>query len=280
MSTRVIDSDTAKTDNFRGYDAHYRRVGNNMPKWEVALANPAAYACKQPWLPASKQAKILDFGCGWGKQLLSLWCAGFHNLEGVELVSEQAQVAAEGVAGRFPVFCMDGRDFVKNRPSTYDLIILNDVIEHIPISESIPLLRCIREALVPGGRIVVRTPNMATLLNGYSRYMDITHLTGFTEISILQVLEQAGFVEHQFVREYYGWPPRTRRPWVALKRLNFKGLANNWLHRTLYAMRGQDPPATIFTMNLIVYAHRPEKENLLQLGDSSAGHYDNSWPVT
>ena len=245
-----------ETRRFGAYEQHYQRVGNELCDWNYAEAHASAFACRQPWLPANKDARILDFGCGWGKQLLSLWCAGFKNLEGVELVAEQARVAAEGVAGRFPVHCMDGRVFLASRQSKYDLVILNDVIEHVPRQETVPLLTCIRQSLVPGGRIVVRTPNMSTLLAGYSRYMDVTHVTGFTEFSILQVLEEAGFDNPQFVREYFGWPPRTRRPWIIVRRLNFRGLFNEWLHRMLYAARSQQPAPTIFSMNLIVYADK------------------------
>jgi 2-polyprenyl-3-methyl-5-hydroxy-6-metoxy-1,4-benzoquinol methylase len=247
--------------NFDNYEGHYKRIGNQIPNWEAALANPSANACRQPWLPAKKDARILDFGCGWGKQLLSLWCAGFTNLEGVELVHEQVRITQEGVAGRFPVHHMDGRTFLQDRPYSYDLIILNDVIEHVPPSETVSLLGCIQRSLVPGGRIVVRTPNMSTLLAGYSRYMDVTHVTGFTEISILQVLEQAGFMKPQFVREYFGWPPRTLRPWKIIRRLNLRGLLNEWLHRLLYAARAQEPRPTIFSMNLIVYADKPAIPN-------------------
>jgi 2-polyprenyl-3-methyl-5-hydroxy-6-metoxy-1,4-benzoquinol methylase len=243
--------------NFDKYEGHYKRIGNQVPDWDAALANPSAHACRQPWLPANKDARILDFGCGWGKQLLSLWCAGFTNLEGVELVSAQARLTQEGVAGRFPVHHADGQVFLQNRYRAYDLVILNDVIEHVPTSQTVSLLACIQRALVPGGRIVVRTPNMSTLLAGYSRYMDVTHLTGFTEISILQVLEQAEFENPQFVREYFGWPPRTLRPWKIIRRLNVRGLFNEWLHRVLYAARAQEPKPTIFSMNLIVYADKP-----------------------
>ena len=250
---------TTETRRFGAYEQHYKRVGNERCDWTYAEAHPSAFACRQPWLPVNKDARILDFGCGWGKQLLSLWCAGFKNLEGVELVDEQARTAIEGVAGRFPVHSMDGRTLLESRQTTYDLVILNDVIEHVPREESVPLLSGIWRSLVPGGRVVVRTPNMSTLLAGYSRYMDFTHVTGFTEFSILQVLEEARFDNPQFVREYFGWPPRTRRPWIIVRRLNVRGLCNEWLHRTLYAARGQEPAPTIFSMNLIVYANRPNQ---------------------
>ena len=249
---------SSETKRFGTYEQHYQRIGNEVCDWNFAEAHASAFASRQPWLPQSKGARILDFGCGWGKQLLSLWCAGFKNLEGVELVPEQARVTVEGVAGRFPVHCMDGREFLESRLGQYDLVILNDVIEHVPIDQTVPLLRCIQQSLAPGGRIVVRTPNMSTLLAGYSRYMDVTHVTGFTEFSILQVLEAAGFANPQFAREYFGWPPRTKRPWIIVRRLNFRGLFNEGLHRTLYALRGQHPAPVIFSMNLIVYADKRE----------------------
>jgi 2-polyprenyl-3-methyl-5-hydroxy-6-metoxy-1,4-benzoquinol methylase len=244
---------------FGDYEQHYQRMGNELCDWKAAVANPSAFACRQPWLPSNKNARILDFGCGWGKQLLSLWCAGYPNLEGVELVESQAKLAAEGIAGRFPVHCADGRAFLEDRPESYDLVVLNDVIEHVPRSETVPLLSCIQRALSPGGRIVVRTPNMATLFAAYSRYLDVTHVTGFTEFSIVQVLEQAGFDNPKFVKEYHGWPPRTRRPWIIVRRLNFRGLFSEWLHRRLYAARGQHPIPEIFSMNLVAYADKPSQ---------------------
>jgi len=241
---------------FAAYSNHYERIGNERCDWNYAESHASQFACRQPWLPADRGAHILDFGCGWGKQLLSLWCAGYRNLEGVEVAQDQAAIALQGVAGRFPVHCGDGRVFLQSRESAYDLVVLNDVIEHVPREETGHLLDCISRSLRPGGRIVVRTPNMSSLLAGYSRYMDVTHVTGFTEFSLLQVLEEAGFRDARFVREYFGWPPRTRRPWIIVRRLDLRGLFNEWLHRMLYAARGQHPAPTIFSMNLIVYADK------------------------
>ena len=39
---------------------------------------------------------------------------------------------------------------------------------------------------------------MANLFASYSHHIDITHVTGYTEYSLMQVLDQAGFHEHRF----------------------------------------------------------------------------------
>lgn len=240
---------------FSDYERHYRRIGNTPPDWAAALRDPRRYAARKPWLPRDRAARILDFGCGWGHQLLALWCAGYRDLEGVELVEAQARVARDGAGGRFRVTCADGRDFVAARPGAYDLIVVNDVIEHVPASGTLTLLRAIHGALRPGGRIVVRTPNMSSLLAGYSRYMDLTHLTGFTEISLTHALEQAGFEEPRYVSDFelnlHLW-----RPWRPLDHIGVRAFVNVAIHRFLYFARGQTPRPTRFGMNLEAWADK------------------------
>src|ERR1035441_7797389 len=114
---------------YKGYDTHYSRMGNTVCDWKTAVQHPDVYASRKAWLPADKEARILDFGCGWGHQLLSLWCAGYRNLEGVEISLEQARAAQCSAAGRVSISCIDGGDFLKDKPYVYDLIILNDVLE-------------------------------------------------------------------------------------------------------------------------------------------------------
>jgi SAM-dependent methyltransferase len=41
----------------------------------------------------------------------------------------------------------------------FDLIVLSEVIEHLEFMEGIELLRKLRDLLLPGGRIIVTTPN-------------------------------------------------------------------------------------------------------------------------
>jgi len=242
---------------FEEYDAHYRRLGNSAPDWARAELQPSRYACTKPWLPLDKRARILDFGCGWGNQLLALWFAGFKKLEGVELAPEQGKVARDAAGGRIPIYSMDGRVFLRRRIEVYDLIVVNDVIEHIPPSEARPFVTQLFRALKPNGCLVLRTPNMSSLLAAHSRYLDATHVAGYTEASLAQLLDQAGFVGHRFVPDSLGWRVSAWRPWTPWRGVALRGLANLMLHKVVYSLRGQAPVPTRFGYNLEAYSHKP-----------------------
>ncbi len=246
-------------NNFDMYDLHYARVGNKPPDWEAADMSPEDYACKRPWLPKSVTARILDFGCGWGHQLLALWCAGYKNIEGVELVSRQARTANECAQGRFPILCMDGREYLIGKEAAYDLIILNDVFEHIPPSDALELLLTLKAALRRGGTLVIRVPNMANIFASYSYHLDITHVAGYTEYSLMQILDQAGFVAHRLVLPDLGLDLRRWRPWIPWRGLNLRTGMDYLLHKGLYWLRGYTKPC-IYGTNIEMYSKKPMDE--------------------
>jgi 2-polyprenyl-3-methyl-5-hydroxy-6-metoxy-1,4-benzoquinol methylase len=239
------------------YNKQYNRVANALPRWNEALADPKRFACNAPWLPKNKEAKILDFGCGWGHQLMALWCAGYQNLEGVEISKDQAAICHFEASGRLPVVNIDGRDFLKNIKDTYDLIILNDVLEHLTVAEAKQTLSIIHQSLQPHGTIVIRTPNMSSLLSSYSLYIDITHISGYTEYSIQQILDQSGFENHCFVTNQWCFSLRSWRPWAPWRGFCLKLLINTLVHKILYQLRGQIPSPSIFDFNLTVYSQKP-----------------------
>lgn len=241
------------------YARHFTRMSNCPPDWEKAERHPSRFACKKPWLPTDHNAKLLDFGCGWGHCLMSLWCAGFRNIIGVELDPEMVRIASECCKGRATIHCADGRDFLRDKKEVFDLVVCNDVLEHFTASEAEDVLRLIYEALVPGGTVVIRTPNMASLLSSYSRYLDITHLSGYTEFSLFQLLDRAGFEDHKVVPDEWGWHPSSWRPWAPWRGLGLRGLLNHCLHRAIYWLRGQAPRPSVFGYNVEVYSHKPRR---------------------
>lgn len=153
-------------------------------------------------LPADKTAHILDVGCGTGHFLRFLELKGYTNIEGIELSSQQAKKTREHV----PVTIHEGdvADLIKTSKETYELITLNDVLEHIPKNEIVPFLKTLKMGLSNTGKLVVNVPQVAGLSTSYNRYNDFTHNLVFTEMSLGQVLRMAGFSEIQFVREK--WP--------------------------------------------------------------------------
>lgn len=154
-------------------------------------------------LPEDKEAKILDIGCGDGKFLFFLQQNGYTGIEGLELSSQQAEEARKHI--KCPVYVIDDTcAFLWEHPSTYQIITLNDVLEHVPKKEVVSFLRAVFEALQPGGNAVINVPQVSGFTSLFCRYNDFTHETLFTEMSLRQVLSLAGFSDTRFIREK--WP--------------------------------------------------------------------------
>lgn len=143
-------------------------------------------------LPAPRDAEFLDVGCGAGSYLLWLRSRGYERLHGVDL-SEVAvsHCHAAGLGGVEHVRDLTG--YLAAHAGAFDVISLNDVIEHFTQDEMLPTLHALRQALKPGGMVLVKTLNMGNVGGIYMRYNDFTHRVGFTETSIRQVLVAAGF---------------------------------------------------------------------------------------
>lgn len=241
---------------YKHYEKHYQRMLNEKPDWEYAEKHPESFRSDKSWLPGDKTARILDFGCGWGHQLLSLWCAGYRNLEGVELVPAQAEIANEMARGRVKITCMDGRKYLDDKHNTYNMIILNDVLEHISYEDAIPLLKQLHCALVDEGTLVIRVPNASSILSTNSLYLDITHKTLYTEYSLMQLLDHTGFIKHSFVNENIRFITILSKRWRHQCALLIRHTLNYCLHRFLYWLRGQKPIPMLFGMNIEVYSKK------------------------
>ena len=115
-----------------------------------------------PLLPADKNAAVLDIGCGMGEFLLFLKQRGHHNIEGVDISGHLIEYCRQ-LVGCPATQIAELRGFLETRRGRYDLIYLGDVIEHLPKPELLLNLEAIRNALCPGGFLLVRTNNAAGL---------------------------------------------------------------------------------------------------------------------
>ena len=163
------------------YTPDYRYFANTRP--EVAALLPA------------RCTHVLEIGCGEGRfaaqmpQRQSYWgvepSAAAERARGV--LDHVFQGTYEQVAGQLP-------------DAHFDLIICNDVIEHMPDHDA--FLQALRRKLVPGALIVGSVPNvrylphlLEVLLQRDWRYrdegiLDRTHLRFFTAASLRRTLGQ------------------------------------------------------------------------------------------
>lgn len=142
-------------------------------------------------LPGSRDANILDIGCGFGSFLYFLQKEGYRNAHGVDISPEQVEAARSlGIAN---VHCEDLITFVENREEEFDGITALDVVEHFPKEEVLPLLDSVNQALKPGGVFIMQSPNASGPFGSAHRYSDFSHEIVFTKESVTQVLRVAGF---------------------------------------------------------------------------------------
>jgi len=97
--------------------------------------------------------RVLEVGCGSGKQLATLAARGW-DVQGLD-VDEEAAAQARKAYG-IPVFCGPLHE-AGFRDEEFDAVVTSHVIEHV--YDPIGLLRESRRVLKQGGRLVVITPN-------------------------------------------------------------------------------------------------------------------------
>lgn len=239
------------------FEKYHDTFYGEMQEWRDYELTSAGYG---EWyydcLPAEKTARILDIGCGDGKFLYFLEKNGYTVIEGLELSSQQAGKARKHV--ECPIHVVeDAIAFLLDHPSTYQMITMNDVLEHVPKNETVSLLRGVLKALQPNGTAVVNVPQVSGFTSIFCRYNDFTHETIFTEMSLKQVLSLAGFSEIRFIAQKWPlkWTPRHLA--YRLARLLWYGLL-----KLIYTIEspGERHPRS-FQVRLVASANRPRHQD-------------------
>ena len=75
------------------------------------------------------------------------------------------------------------------------IVVAFDLIEHFKKDELLEFIDKVYRCLLPGGQLIVHTPNGASPFFGTVRYGDFTHENAFTRNSIRQILLASGFLE-------------------------------------------------------------------------------------
>jgi SAM-dependent methyltransferase len=159
-----------------------------------------------PRIPRDRQAKILVISCGPGYLVDLLVECGYRNVLGID--SDAAKVE-HALRRRLP--CEVGEVFPflsQHQTGEYDCIIPEQELNHLTMDETIAFLGLCRQALRPGGRVIVYAMNGANPLVGSENLAhNIDHFYNLTEYSIAQVLGLAGFqrVEPFALKLYVFW---------------------------------------------------------------------------
>jgi 2-polyprenyl-3-methyl-5-hydroxy-6-metoxy-1,4-benzoquinol methylase len=143
------------------------------------------------FLPADRQAKILDLGCGPGSIIWWLQKRGFSNSSGVDISREQVSVAHS--LGLKTVIHGDVFDYLEAAHADISILIGRDILEHLDKESAYRFIKLSCARLKPGGRLILQIPNAESPFFGRIRYGDFTHELAFTASSISQLALAAGF---------------------------------------------------------------------------------------
>lgn len=199
-----------------------------------------------PWLPADKNASILDIGCGEGALLHFLRDQGFTNLHGFDMSPENIALCRmrgfDNIA-RHDALMLDTFDSIRQ----YDAIFCLDLLEHLPKETAVPFLASIRRRLRRGGCVVVQTPNMGCIFGLFHRYADLTHEHSLTETTAVDLMLASGFdlkdVEVRAAWNATTWLGRVRETYLSL------------LHKLVWLAEDRSRPK-VATKNLLIRGAR------------------------
>jgi SAM-dependent methyltransferase len=173
---------------------HFRRVTGLDKKAFECERKAFARECTK-LLPKDKDARILDVGCGAGHFLYFLDHAGYKNYLGIDISPEQVAFCRDNVTDNVEI--VDAFEFLKLKPDHFDVIFSNNFIEHLDAEQLLRFIRLVHLSMKRGGQAILRTPNMACPFSSGTFWTEITHITPFTERSLVQLLSLGKFDDIQ-----------------------------------------------------------------------------------
>lgn len=140
-------------------------------------------------IPDDKNTRILDIGCGYGKNLIELQEYGYQNAVGVDISKQQVEFAKD--LGCKNVILKDPILYLDEANELFDVVLLIDLVEHLELEYLIDLLQKIDTKLSPNGCILMQTPNGMSPMSPFI-YADLTHVRAYTPQSLRQLCRLSG----------------------------------------------------------------------------------------
>lgn len=176
-------------------NGEYKKRGDYHRKLDPNWSYYPTYLAKKKFVldilkKEPRNSKILDMGCGEGVFIEELISRGFLNVKGIDL-NYSSELVKKGniLETSFP-------------EKYFDVILLLDIIEHLPFQEQGKALKETKRILKDDGKLIISIPNLAHLYSRISfllkgslkRTANIEKHPGDRPIKeYLQLLDNAGF---------------------------------------------------------------------------------------
>jgi SAM-dependent methyltransferase len=146
------------------------------------------------YFPADKRANILCVSCGPGYGVNLLRELGYENVLGVDSFPDKIAFAEQRKLNCRVGFAFDFLEDAAD--SSYDLIFVEQELNHLTKPEILDFLALCRRKLAPGGRLLCFALNGANPITGAEALaQNFDHQNTFTEYTFNQVLVHSGFAE-------------------------------------------------------------------------------------
>jgi SAM-dependent methyltransferase len=166
-------------------DNSIERIRSRFPSWQYYFG---------AHLPANKDARILDIGCGDGNFVYWLHSIGYKNAQGVDVSAQQIEAGKK--LGIESLHCGDLYEFLEQQRD-FDFIVARDVIEHFTRDDVFNIFLRVNEKLSSNGSFMIQVPCGEGLHYTSIFYGDYTHEMAYTSSSISQISINAGFSSSQ-----------------------------------------------------------------------------------
>jgi 2-polyprenyl-3-methyl-5-hydroxy-6-metoxy-1,4-benzoquinol methylase len=196
-------------------DQATRRTGDRIAidgayQWNALRRGPAPQRfwhaaklrCVDALLPASAGDRVLDVGCGSGVVTAHLAGRGAHAI-GIDANPQAVEFARQQFGGERASFQLGLVDDAFSVEAPVDKAYCLEVIEHIHRPQALSMLGRIREALRPGGRLLLTTPNYRSLWpliewlmdrsGRFAEMSEVQHVAHYHGSVLEALCEEAGF---------------------------------------------------------------------------------------
>jgi SAM-dependent methyltransferase len=144
------------------------------------------------FLPQDKNAKILCVSCGPGYGVALLHELGYRDVLGIDSFPEKIAHARKRKLNCRVAYAFDFLEEAAD--GSYDLLFLEQEINHLTKDEILEFLQLCRAKLRPGGRLLCFVLNGANPITGAEALaQNFDHYNTFTEYTLRQVLQHVGF---------------------------------------------------------------------------------------
>lgn len=166
------------------------------------------------YMPVSKTARILDVGCSEGVSLSWLSELNHSDITGIDSDQDAIKIAQERLenqGGTVTIKCVDALSFLSScQDNSFDMVLMFNVIEHIPKDKIIAVISEIKRVLTCDGLFLTQTGNWENPLNIGLFTRDFTHEVMYTTNSLRQLMLMTGFSSSNIIIRPVGYKTTLR----------------------------------------------------------------------